>query len=71
MSKRKAYLITTVIITLLSTILFFIWKFSNSFGIPEAMFAVYGYVSFTRDLCRWLQMPDMGTVRPTQGRRVR
>ena len=69
MSKRKAYLITTVIITLLSTILFFIWKFSNAFGIPEAMFAVYGYVSFTRDLCHWLQMPDMGTV--PQGRRVR
>ena len=70
MGKKKAWLITGVIMALMSAILFFIWRFSNAFGIPEAMFAMYGYVSFTRDLCRWLQMPDPELLR-AQGRRIR
>jgi hypothetical protein len=72
MSRRKAFFTTAVIMALLTTILYFIWRFSNAFGIPEAMFAIYGYVSFTRDLCRWLQMPDPDLLRGSRsGRRVR
>jgi hypothetical protein len=67
MSKRKAYFTTTIIMSLLTTILFFIWRFSNAFGIPEAMFALYGYIRFTSDLSRWLQMPDAEMLR--RGRR--
>lgn len=63
MSKRKAYFTTTVIMTLLTTIIFFIWKFSDSFGIPEAMFAIYGYIRFTSDLSHWLQAPDVEMLR--------
>lgn len=60
MTKRKAMFVTTVIMALLSAVIFFIWKFGNGLGfaVIEGIFAGYGFASLSDDCCRWLQMPD-------------
>ena len=60
MKKTKAMFATMAVMALLSTVIFFVWKFGNGLGfsIIEAVFAVYGFVSLADDFCRWLQMPD-------------
>lgn len=61
MTKAKATFATTAIMALLTTVIFFVWKFGNGLGfsIIEGIFAVYGFASLADDCCRWLQMPDM------------
>lgn len=58
MSRRKAMLTTTIIMALLSAVVFFIWQNGNGFGIVEGLFAVYGYLRFAMDLCCWLRLPE-------------
>lgn len=61
MTRRKALAATTAIMTLLATVIFFVWKFGSGIGfaVIEAAFALYGIASFAQDVCRWLQMPDV------------
>ena len=61
MTKSKATFATTAIMTLLASVIFFVWKFGNGLGfaVIEGIFAVYGFSSLADDCCRWLQMPDM------------
>ena len=60
MSKTKATFATTVIMALLSVVIFFIWRFGSGIGfsVIEGIFALYGFFSLADDCCRWLQMPD-------------
>ena len=64
MSKRKATFATTVIMALLSVVIFFIWRFSSGIGfaVIEGIFALYGFSSLADDACRWMQLPDVQIV---------
>ena len=42
----------------MSAVIFFLWLNGKGFGVVEALFAVYGYVSFAADICRWMRLPD-------------
>ena len=62
--------ITTMVMALLSAVVFCIWKFAfRGFGVVEGLFAVYGYVRFTSDLCHWIQLPDVEILRRKRGGR--
>jgi hypothetical protein len=65
MTKRKATFATTVIMTLLAAVIFFVWKFGNGLGfaVIEGIFAVYGFSSLADDCCRWFQMPDTSIMK--------
>lgn len=58
--------VTAMIMALLTAVVWCIWKFGNGFSIVEGLFAVYGYIRFTSDLCRWVQMPDAQITRRGQ-----
>lgn len=60
MSKTKAMFATTVIMALLSVVIFFIWRFGSGIGfaVIEGIFALYGFFSLADDFCRWFQTPD-------------
>lgn len=64
MSKRKATLVTVVIMALMSAVIFCAWRFAiRGFGAIEGLFAAYGYIRFCSDLNRWLQIPDAPILR--------
>ena len=67
MSKRKAMFVTTIIMVLLTAVILFIYLNGKGFGVVEGLFAVYGYIRFTSDLCRWLRLPDAEILRGKHG----
>lgn len=65
--KAKAWLLATVIMTLLGAVLYLMWEYAwRSFTVAEAAFFFYGFARFGADLGKWLLSPAPREIRKAE-----
>lgn len=65
--KAKAWLLTTVIMTLLGAVLYLMWSYAiRGFAVMEALFFFYGLGCFGVHLGKWLLTPAPREIRKAE-----